>query len=275
MAEDTYSISKERIKEFGTLYLLERMVNTPRSFSVLLEDDDSHLEDLLTFMVARDYLDINDKNRYVPTKKGREVVVRFKKRYQDFLKNYDCYCAIDLGEGEFAFEQFWEFEDEDEWVEYLEEDRWEDLRVSVAQFKKLDPLEIVFMGFLNEDRFEDKTDGWQFDLVLGTLWDDLINVCNSALALDDLAYDDEEGATVSGEDVMKDILKQGGELNLRLRKQEDEMMEEEDEEEEEEEETEEYVVERVVVEEVPYDVYESYYYDPFYISPVWAVVLFL
>jgi len=275
MAEEKYSISQERIKEFGTLFLLERMVNTPRSFSVLLEGDDSHLEDLLTFMVARDYLDINDKNRYVPTKKGREVVVRFKKRYQDFLKNFDCYCAVDLGEGEFAFEQFWEFEDEDEWCEYLEEERWEDLRVAVAQFKKLDPLEIVFMGFLNEDRFEDKKDGWQFDLVLGTLWDDLTEVCNCALALEDLAYEDDEGNQVSGEDVMKDILKQGGELNIRLRKQEEEMMEDEDDEDEDEDSEEERVVERVVTEEVPYDVYESYYYDPFYISPVWAVVIFL
>ena len=68
---------------------------------------------------------------------ARQQVVRFKDRYQDFLKNFDCYCAVDLGEGEFAFEEFWEYEDEDEWCSYLDQERWEDLRVAVAEFKKL------------------------------------------------------------------------------------------------------------------------------------------
>lgn len=269
----TYSISKERCREFGTLFLLERMVNKPCNFPLLLEGDDVHLEDLLTFMVSRDYLGIKDDQWYVPTTKGRDVVVRFTRRYQDFLKNFDCYCAVDLAEGEFAFEQFWEIEDEDEWESFLNEERWEDLRIAVAKFKGIDPLEIVFYAMINEGRINDSEEGWQFDLVLGTIWDEIIEICNTALTMDDLAYEDEDGNPITGEEVLKDILRQGGELNLELKKQEEEYGEDDDD--DEERPSGDYVVEEVVTEVIEDDVYYGYYHDPFYISPVWLAILLL
>jgi hypothetical protein len=200
-------------------------------------------------------------------------VVRFTRRYQDFLKNFDCYCAVDLGEGEFAFEQFWEIEDEDEWESYLEEERWEDLRIAVAKFKNIDPLEIVFYALINEGRINDSKEGWQFDLVLGTIWDEILEICNTALTIEDLAYEDEDGNQIKGEGVLKDILHQGAALNMELKKLEDEYGEEEDE--DEGSGGGDYVVEEVVTEEIVDDVYYGYYHDPFYISPVWLAILLI
>jgi len=264
-----YTLTPERIKELGILFLLERMVNGPRSFSVLLEGNDSHLEDLLSLLLARGYVQIDGKNRYVPTREGRKIVVTFKERYQDFLKNFDCFCAVDLEEGSFAFEEFWEYEDEDEWCAYLDQERWEDLRVAVAEHKGLDPIEILFMGFINEGRIDDKKEGWQFDLVLGSVWDELVQVASSLLQVADLAYEDDDGKQVTGVTVIEDIIRQGADLNLRLLEQEKEMMEDDESDEDRTPYTgQPRVVPEVKPPEITYTVYESYR-EPRYVHPSW------
>lgn len=274
----TYSVSPEQCLAFASAYLLEKMVNTPTTFPVLLDRDNAHLEEILTFMMVRDYVDIQDQARYVPTPKGREVVRRFQNRYQDFLRNFDIYCAVDLGMGEFAFACYWDFEDEAEWRDHLDDDRWEDLRVAVAEFKNLDPVEMVFMSFLHEGRFGFTQDGWQFDLLLGSVWDDIVKICNTALKVEDLAYEDDSGGFISGEDVITDVITQGAEMNMDLWKVEsrraqalgDEAFERRfggaDQPE---------VVEKVGVEEIPEAVYVGYARDPLYVNPVWLAVLFL
>ena len=269
-----YEISEEQCKQFASAFLLDKMINKNCTFPLFLEGNDTHLEDILAYMLSREYVDIQGNEKYIPTQKGRQVLIRFKKRYQDFLRNLDLYCAVDLESGEFAFEQFWEFEDEDSWVSYLEEERWEDLRVAVAVYKKLNPIEIVFMSFINEGRFEEENEGWQFDLLLGSTWDEILDICDSALSVEDLAYKDEDGNKVSSSEVMEDLLRQGAELCMELRNQEELYGEDEDEDDETGG-TGETVVERVVVEEIGDDVYDGYRRDPFYVNPIWLAVLFI
>ncbi len=273
----TYSIGEEQRKQFAGAYLLEKMINERLSIPIFLDDNDQDLEPVLEYLMAKGYTEIEDNKKYIHTEKGREVLSRFLQRYHDYLRHFDIYNAVDLGEGKFAFADYFEFDHlestgEGEWRRYLNEDRWEDLRVAVAGFKKLDPVEIVFMSFLNEKRFGETAEGWQFDLLLGSVWDEILEICSSALTADDLGYEAEDGEKVSGETVMKDIISQGAELGLELRKKEEELyggagedVEEEDEEEE--------IVERVIVEEETYEVYESYY-DPYYVSPCWGAVVF-
>lgn len=260
----TYTVSEEEKKQFATGYLLEKMINSAQSFSILLEGNDKDLEPILEFMMMKDYIEIKD-HRYVPAGKGREVLKSFTGRYTDFLRNFDVYCAVDLDSGNFAFEEWFEYEDEESWDGYLEDERWEDLRVAVAEFKKINPVEIVFMSFLNETRFGADEEGWQFDLLLGSIWDEILEICNSALKVADLGYSDDEGNQVSGEDVIMDTLRQGAELNIWV-KQEEAKMEEADggsdagggpvg-------------VERVEPEEIEDEVYRGYC-DPHYVNPVW------
>ncbi len=255
----TYKITEEKRKQFASWFLLDKIINQKVIYPLMLRGDDSHLEDLLTYMLAHEWIDIQNDRCYVATEKGRECLRNFKRRYQDFLKNFDVYCAVDLESGEFAFEEFFEYEDEDLWNEFLEEERWEDLRIAVAVFKGIDPLEVVFMALLNEGRIDDERSGWQFDLLLGSIWDDLLEICNSALKVEQLAYEDEDGEEFDGDSVLKDIIFQGSKLNQELWEEEAAT-----------------VVPppipgstTVEAEPITTEVYVYYVEDPYYISPVW------
>jgi hypothetical protein len=85
----------------------------------------------------------------------------------------------------------------------------------VAELKKINPVEIVFMSFLKEDRFGRDETGWQFDLLLGSIWDEILHICNTAIPLEALGYEDDQGR-VSAEDVIKDIIRQGAEIMIKL-----------------------------------------------------------
>nr|MBL0716498.1 hypothetical protein [Desulfobacterales bacterium] len=185
-------------------------------------------------------------------------------RYSEFLKIFDIYCAVDLGEGTFAFEEYFNITDVKQWNKYLNDERWEDLRVAVAIYKKLNPVEIVFMSFLQEEQFGNRGEGWEFDLLLGSIWDDILKVCNTALSAPDLAYQDEDGSLVDGNMVLEDVIIQGAELNLALHKQEQKLHQELQEKENDD---------GYGVNEIETEVYE-YYCQPMYISPLWALILF-
>lgn len=271
MSRKQFTLTEEQRKSFAGVYLLDVIINVPAYFSVLLEGNDKDLEPVLDWLMVKEYVQIKDNEKYVPTAKGRAVLQNFKERYLEFLKVFDIYCAVDLEAGEFAFSYYFDFDNMDEWRAFLQDERWEDLRIAVADYKGIDPVEIVFMSFIHENRFGRDETGWQFDLLLGTVWDEILEICNTALLKDDLAYEDEHGY-VSGEDVIEDIITQGTELMIELY-QKDEQFNVPDE-------TpvyeavgdngngDELVVEKVVM--IPYPV--DYYYpyrDPRYLRPIW------
>lgn len=267
-----HQFSPEDKNAFGGVYLLERMSEGEETFPLVLEGADAHLEPLLSWLYGRDYLEIIDNHHYAVTDKGRDAVDRFSARYGDYLKTMDVYCAVDLQEATFAFEQIFGFDDDALWEDYLNQDHWDDLRVAVVTFKGLNPLETVFMAFLNDERIdEEDEDGssWQARLTSPGLWAEIEEVCNNAIQVHDLAYE-EGGTTISGENVLRQIIQQGAALNLELRKQEDELEDDEN-----AEDTlanghgEESVVEETVIEHYPVSYYEPYL-DPLYVAPIWV-----
>ncbi|MBN1969131.1 MAG: hypothetical protein JXR48_08015 [Candidatus Delongbacteria bacterium] len=269
-----YKVSDERRKKFASLYMLNYMINTPKAIPVLLEGNDQDLEAILEFMMVKNLVEIKDQ-KYVPTEKGRDQLVRFMKRYQDYLKNFDVFCAVDLNEGEFAFQYIDEYDDDyDAWAEFLEEERWEDLRIAVAEYKKIDPVEIVFMSFINEGYYGKTDEGWQFDLLLGSIWDEITEVCETSLHVDDLGWEDDDGE-VTGEEVMKDILAQGADLNNKIREEAEKIDEAVGVERfaDDDPDSKRYV-EEVEIEPVRVEIYESYY-SPGYVNPIWLAPLFL
>jgi hypothetical protein len=262
-----YTITEEQKKQFAAAYLLDRMVNRGTNVPVYLEGHDKDLEPVLEYMMMKEYIDIPDKATYKTTDKGKEVLSRFTKRYQDFLINFDVYCAVDLEAGEFAFSRYFDFDSDTAFEGYLQNDRWDDLRIAVAVYKKINPVEIVFMSFLREGRFGDQGDGWQFDLLLGSIWDEILEIANTAVHADELGYEDDQGV-VNGEEVLDDVIRQGAELNITLRKKEREMRQEQaaaydDDDDEDYDDYDDVIYEETV-----------YYADPFYVSPWWGVVVF-
>ena len=263
--KDILTVSEEQKKQFAAAYLLNVIINEKVIIPLYLEGNYTDLEPVLEYMMMKSYLSVENKEFYAPTDKGKEILRRFMQRYSEFLKIFDIYCAVDLEEGTFAFEEYFNITDMKQWNKYLNDERWEDLRVAVAIYKKLNPVEIVFMSFLQEEQFGNRGEGWEFDLLLGSIWDDILKVCNTALSAPDLVYQDEDGSLVDGNMVLEDVIIQGAELNLALHKQEQKLRQELQQEEKDDD--------GYGVNEIETEVYE-YYCQPMYISPLWALILF-
>ena len=251
-------------KTFQAILLLDEMIAGNHTFSTLADGDDKMLEPLFIELMAKGYVEVKGRN-YAPSAKGTETYNVFNKRFQEYLRLYDVFSFVDLTKGEFAFAKFFDFDTDDEWDDYKSDQRFEDLRIAVALYKKLDPAEIVFMSFINEGRFDTTVNGWQMDMLSDAAWNEVDEICKSALKAEQLG----------GVDVIEDIIAQGTELMMGL-------LEEENKRKREDEENdrangagmgggEETVIEEY--ETVEY--YEPYYSSPFYVSPIWLVPLFL
>ena len=220
MALKKYSISEEQKKRFAGIYLLDYMINTPRAIPIFLDGNDADLEPVLEWLMAKGWIQIHNDEKYVPHPEGRKALAKFLARYSEYLTMFDIYSAVDLESGEFAFSRYFDFETDEEWKDYLNDPRWDDLRIAVADFKKMDPVEIVFMSFIAEKRFGRDESGWQFDLLLGSVWDEILEICNTAIQWEELGYEDEQGP-VPAEDVIIDIIEQGTDIMLDLLEEEE------------------------------------------------------
>lgn len=272
--EKKYELNQDVKFKYITLVLINEIINYQKYFPVHLVDGDILLDDYLKYMLNNGLLEVKDE-KYIPTKKGRDYLVNFYAKYFEFLKVFDIYCAVDLEAGEFAFAEIFNDElSDDDWKDYLAQERFSDVRVAVAEFKGIDPIEIVFMSFLNEGRFDTTKTRWQHYLTLDGTWNEIIEICNSAIKLDYLKEND----------VIQDVIKKGSELMLELYKQEEERNNRQAEAEEEaEEEIIEEIVEETIVEEYveivepPYYSYSYFnpYVDIYYVSPIWGVAFIL
>jgi hypothetical protein len=218
--DDPWTVSDEQKLRFAGIFLLEYMINHPRIFQLWLEDQDSDLEPILEWLLTKEWIQIREAKDYIPTEEGRDVIKRFMERYARFVYFFDVFSGVDLGAGEFAFERYFEILEPDEWQAYLHDERFEDVRIAIAEHLGIDAVEIVFMSFIREDRFGRDATGWQFDLLLGSVWDEILDVCNSATDVSELGYPDGD-RWIDGSIVAEDILQQGGKLLGKLLAQAD------------------------------------------------------
>jgi hypothetical protein len=246
-------ISDNNKKTFKSIVLLDEMVNGSHQFQTLDNGDDSVLEPLFIELMSKGYVKTSGIN-YQITDKGQQVLDTFMKRYTEYVKVYDVFSFVDLEKGEFAFARYYDFDSDDAWADFTNDERFDDLRIAVALFKKLDPAEIVFMSFINEDRFDTSSNGWQMDVVSDNLWKEIEEICQTAIKPEEV-----------GEDAMLDMIGQGAELMIKL-------MEEEKQQEQNNGNYEQGT--STIVEEETVEYYQPYY-DPYYVSPIWLLPLFL
>jgi hypothetical protein len=262
---------RDRVK-YMCIVLLQEIINFQTYFPTKLLGNDTYLGPYLDQMVANGTL-TRQAGEYIPTELGRTELSNFYAKYYEYLKMFDVYCAVDLESGEFAFSRINDVElTMDDWITYLGEERFSDVRVAVADFKGLNPTEIVFMSFLNEGRFDVEAPRWQYNLTDedNGVWNEIEDICNTAIALEYLLEND----------VIQDVIKQGTQLALNLIRQADELNARDlddyhvgDEEIIETTTTTEYVD----VVEMPYYDYDYWdpYYDPYYVSPIWLLPVLL
>ncbi len=262
MGQKHYIISDEQRREYASGFLLDLVVNNGKRYSVVLEGNDRDLEPLLVYMMSREYLSLDKENYYTPTQKGIEKLDNLKQRYEEYLAHFDLYCAVDLECGEFAFEKIFELDD-DQWEEYINQERFVDLRISVAWFKKINPSDFVFLSFLKEGRFDTAKNNWQFDLLSGLIWEQVEEIIESAIQIEDLTFSTEGDEIITGEMVVEDVVRQGARLSEKLYMEEEHLRHESS--------------------EYPNDYYDDddqesqsvvtyqNYYDPYFVSPLWFV----
>lgn len=242
-------------KTYKAIILLNEMLNNDRQFLTVGNGDDSVLESIFVDLLSKGYVGTSGSH-YTVTPKGEEVFDTFMKRYNEYLKVYDVFSFVDLDKGEFAFARYFDFDTDEQWDSFKNDDRFEDVRIAVAIFKKLDPTEIVFMSFINENRFDTSSTGWQMDLIDDDIWQEIEEIVQTAIQPDEL-----------GNDAMEDMIRQGSQIMIDLMREEQRRQEEED------RNNNQYQQEEIIEEETV-EYYEPYY-DPWYVSPIWLVPLFL
>ena len=228
-------------------------------------------------LILQGCIEINSENGsqtgfYSATEKGKTVYDNFMIRYTEFLKFYEVFAHVDTGTGEFGLESFFEKE-EQEWFDYVSDKRFEDMRIAVALFKKINPSEMIFMSFIKEGRFDDFKTALNNDAIFNE-----IDVIITAAI--------KPGGDVN-DDFMKDLITKGANLIVSLLEKEKTLQDD-------------YanqvkitlnsstsendgIITKTTTQTVEVDDYAYYddpyyyesYYDPYFISPIWLVPLFL
>ena len=245
-------ITDDNKKTFKAIILLNELINGTHKFRTVDNGDDSVLEPLFIELLSKGYIQTTGIN-YEVAAKGQDVYNIFMKRYTEYLKVYDIFSFVDLEKGEFAFARYFDFDSDDAWADFTNDERFDDLRIAVALFKKIDPAEVVFMSFINENRFDTTSAGWQMDLVSDNTWKEIEEICKTAIKPEEV-----------GEDAMADMIGQGSELMIKLLEEEINQQKNNNSNYNQDE----------VVEEETVTYYEPYY-DPYYVSPIWLLPLFL
>lgn len=268
---------RDRVK-YMCIVLLQEIINFQTYFPTKLVGEDTYLGPYLDQMVANGTL-TRQAGEYIPTELGRTELQNFYNKYYEYLKIFDIFCAVDLEAGEFAFERKNDesFSDED-WFNYLSQERFSDVRVAVADFKGIDPNEIVFMSFLTEGRFETvDMDGntiprWQYNLTNENngIWNEIEDITNSAIDVDYLRADG----------VLEDVIKQGTHIAMEQIRIAEDLLAQDEADRAFDEQEEEVIYETttyVDVVEMPYYEYDYWdpYYDPYYVSPIWLLPVLL
>ncbi len=250
-----YILNVEKKRQYIMAFLLDLMFQ--RDFKVKLDGNDAYLDSIFVEMLALKYIKVQG-DIYVVDEKGLDFSENYTQKYNEFLKFYDIFCAVDLESGDFAFKHYYEFDNDEDWFNYLEQPNWSDVRIAVCNFKKIDPIEIVFLSFVKEGKFNDVNQlDWQMSLLSYKTWKEILDVCNTAITLD--------------EDVVKDIIEQGSIIAMDMIKEEANRNAETEAENDQEEIIEEVIVEETVyVDDVVY--YDPYLYDPYYVSPCWLLL---
>ncbi len=252
-----YLIDAEKRQQFAAIVTLNYLFEHDGVLPLPLVGNDSHLEPSLLWLEGRGHVEKVDKEGYTLSESGRCASQRYRARFREFVRTFDIYAFVDLDEAEFAYEKFFEFKEESEWDDYIEQENWADLRIAVAEYKNIDPVEIVFLSFVNEGLFDD-AENWQRDLHDEELWLEVQELCNCSVAIEDLAFDDPDDGHIEGHEVLEDIIREGAEMNLELKVLEDELSSDEPDSDRDEDE-----------EELDIEAYYAPYIEPGYVAPLW------
>lgn len=252
---NTYKLEEKLMKKYQSLVILNNIINNNCNFSLILSGNDELLEDHLGILLSDNLLKLKASG-YFPTEKGRQEIEQLSQKLYRYREFYSLFSAVDLGEGSFGYANYYDYDSDEEFIEYINEERFEDLRIAVAIFKKINPFEITFLELIDEDRFNPAHfENWQLDLFTDDIWRDMEEIVQSAIKPSDLYEEDH-----TGDEVMEIIINNGVEVSKQLLQIEKESEESEciDSNEQKEDD----YTDTVIVE-------IEYHYDPYYVESYW------
>ena len=126
-------IDTDRRIQYAGLYLISRIDEPGTDVNAFIARAEELFSPIQEWLVTRGYVEIDENGQLDVTSTGRDVKTSFVDRHRRYLVDYDVFSAVDLGEGEFAFARYHDFPDAHGWQAYLNQDRFEDLRVAVAE----------------------------------------------------------------------------------------------------------------------------------------------
>ena len=273
-----YSLTPEQKMYFSSVLIMDIINEDGTEFPVILSDKELRLDMYLLHMAEQGWLKVVG-GKYIPTEDGVAMLLNHKQKLVEFRALYKIYCAVDLGKGEFGYDKYFDFDTDEEFIEYINQEQFEDMRVAVCEFKKINPLEVIFLEMFDSGKFGLDTEDWVYELVTSKTWDLMVSIANDNVHVDDLIeYDENNKVTATGEQVMEIILARGSELSKNLLKQQQEF--DKNNAAVEEEEVEETVITETTTTttteyiDTPYYDYTYYdpYYDPYYVSPCWLLL---
>lgn len=203
--------------------VLDEMMRRKLRLTLPLTGDDSHLGNIVDWMLTLGLLEEikrGPRRLLVATGKGRRFYRNFQQRYVEYLNIFEIFAAVDLERGVFALSDYYHMNDE-EWLDFIEDERWDDLRTPIAEHKNICPFELVFFEYFHEGSFPNReaTTSWQQHLAAGPAWDELRELVRDSPATDQLSCEI-QGMHVDGEDVLEEIIEQGLNACMKLWKEE-------------------------------------------------------
>lgn len=229
--------SETEKKQLVSAFLLDKMVNEGIKIQNNGENGFSDFEPFLRFMLHENVIQ-EEEEFYRVTEKGKTVLIRFLTIYQNYFMHFDIFSYVDIDRREFAFEKYLEYDNNKLWSEYLDKDCWDDLRLAVCQYKNINPRMMIFMSYFCEgdlDIFFESNPVVFHD----ELWKEIDEIAEVPLKLSDSSDVNKNGDSLKArqmtetegyiaQDILKDFIKKGAEINLHIKKHVDQAPEADD-----------------------------------------------
>lgn len=206
-----FYIHREARIHFAGLYVLKN-ISEDRDTEILnSEDPHKELSLVLKHLETSSYIKKNDLNTFTMTKNGKNHLDFFLGRYAKFTQKYDIFSGVDVDRIDFALSYYRDFYEEQKWESFLNEERWKDLRVAIAEYQGFDAIELTFMRFIHNESYTHPVTDWRYDQLLGPIWEEIQTTCNNSVRLKSLLSSKKEKH-------FKEILIRGRQLLQQLSK---------------------------------------------------------
>lgn len=289
-----FLLTEEQINSYGKIVLLSNIYHDNKSFIVGCEGSDNRLNDWFISLLSENLIQqihTENVNYYDLSNQAKKYLLNLQKRNDEFNKIYQLYKHIDLELGIFAHEKFFELNghyDSQEWFDYIETDRWTDLRCAIAYYKGLEPFDCIFLNMIwEQESFIKLNNEEDLSIQILNVFSDLEKIINEQWLWEETCgriknetpFNQEE--IEYADDVIQNIIKKGNDIFKKLIQTETEINKEIEDNNRnvnnnyqpnsEIQTTEEIIEEEMIEETITETNYiDEYYNDPYYVSPLWV-----